>query len=264
MLARPTNAPPLAVAALLAVLALPKPGAAEARDLSTDRPDQTESPYTVERGRYQAEFQLVSAARGPGGGRGAWQVAGLNLKHGISGAVDLQLVVSGFESIPSAGGREQGTGDLAVRLKWNVRGNDSDGLAVGLMPYVSAPTGSEAFTAGEFEGGLIVPVAFPLSEEVGVGLMAQGDVRRDAAESGTHLEALVTATASRGLVGSLAGFVELAALFLPESEGQREVMLDLGATYGVGPDAQWDAGVQFGLSEGAEDFRAFLGLSIRR
>ena len=31
------------------------------REMSTDRPDQTESPYTVDAGHFQAEIDLVSA-----------------------------------------------------------------------------------------------------------------------------------------------------------------------------------------------------------
>ncbi|HEU4725543.1 MAG TPA: transporter [Candidatus Eisenbacteria bacterium] len=254
------------VAALLAapVLANIAPSQVHARELSTDRPDQTESPYSVEAGRYQAEFQLLSAASGPDGGGTAWQFVGLNLKRGLSRSTDLQLVLSGLESIPTPGGRNHGTGDATLRLKWNARGNDAEGLAWGLMPFVSFPTGSESFTAGGFEGGLILPVAFPLSGETGMGLMLQGDIVRDAVGSSTHLEAFATATVSRALAGSLGGFIELAARFRPEDEGPREVMLDLGTTYGVGEDVQWDAGVQCGLSEGAEDLRAFLGFTIRR
>ena len=250
-----------AVLAIIGILAALPVGA---RDLSTDRPDQTESPYTVEPGRYQAEFQLISAARGPGGGGTAWQFAGLNLKRGLSRSIDLQLVTSGLESVPSGSDRESGTGDLVMRLKWNARGNDAEGLAWGLMPFVSFPTGSEGFTAGGFEGGLIVPVGFALSSEVGMGLMAQGDVVRDGDGEGTHLGTFFTATVSRAIAGSLGGFVELAARFRPEDEGETETMLDLGTTYGVGEDIQWDAGVQLGLSEAAEDYRAFVGFTIRR
>jgi hypothetical protein len=41
-------------------------------------------------------------------------------------------------------------------------------------------------------------------------------------------------------------------------------MLDVGTTYGVTSDLQLDAGVQWGLSEAAEDSRVFVGLSVRR
>lgn len=252
-----------AVGVVLSAVTLAAPPAG-ARDLSTDRPDQTESPYTVEPGRYQAEFQLLSAAPAPEGGSTPWQCAGLNLKRGISRSMDLQLVTSGLESFHAEGERHSGTGDLVVRLKWNARGNDAEGLAWGLMPYVSFPTGSDRFTAGGFEGGLIVPVAFPLSSEVGMGLMAEGDVVRKGDGSGTYFETFFTATVSRAISGSLGGFVELAARVRPEEEGEGETMLDLGTTYGVGEDTQWDAGVQLGLSEAAEDFRAFVGFTVRK
>lgn len=254
----------LLAAAMLAAFALLAGSPTAARELSTDRPDQTESPYTVERGRYQAEFQLASVGHGPGSGHASWQCAGVNLKRGMTRSVDLQLVTSGLESIPFSNGRATGVGDLTLRLKWNARGNDSEGFAFGLMPYVAFPIGSDGFTAGGFEGGLIVPAAFPLTADIGIGVMAEGDVVRNADGSGTHAEALFTATASRGLYASLGGFVELAARFRPEAEGEREVMLDVGTTYGLGADLQFDAGVQWGLSAGAEDSLVFLGFTVRR
>jgi hypothetical protein len=141
----------LATSAAFAVLAVP----AAARDLSTDRPDQTESPYTVDAGRTQAEFQLVSVGRETPGAGSAWQFAGLNLKRGLGRSVDLQLVFPGMESVPAGGERESGVGDLSVRLKWNMVGNDSEGIGFGLMPYATFPTGGESFTADGVEAGLI-------------------------------------------------------------------------------------------------------------
>jgi hypothetical protein len=259
----PQRAARHAAALLAAWLLLVGPQAA-ARELSTDRPDQTESPYTVEPGRYQAEFQIAAVGHGPGGTRPSWQVAAVNLKRGLSRTIDLQFVTPGLEFIPSAEGRDAAVGDLMLRLKWNARGNDTEGFAWGLMPFVSFPTGMDGVTAGGFEGGLIVPAAFPLSERAGLGVMAQGDVVRDGDGSGTHVVGLFTATVSREIRGPLGGFVELAARVRPRAEGARETMLDLGATYGLTADSQLDAGIQWGLSEAAEDSRVFLGLSVRR
>ena len=235
-----------------------------ARDLSTDRPDQTESPYTVDRGRYQAEFHLAAVARDFEGARPSWQFIGLNLKRGLSGSTDIQIVAPGLESIPTAGGRESGFGDVALRLKWNAKGNDADGFAYGFMPFVSFPTGGEGFTAGGFEGGLIVPAAFPLTERIGMGVMAEGDIVRDADGSGAHAEVFFTATVSRDLRGPLGGFVELTERLRPEAEGKPESMLDIGTTYSVGEDLQLDAGVQWGWSGPEKSSAIFVGFSARR
>jgi hypothetical protein len=70
------------------VLALPICAAAELRPLSTDRPDTTESPYTVDAGHYQFEMEI-----------GNWTIDGserefslgeLNAKIGLDASTDLK------------------------------------------------------------------------------------------------------------------------------------------------------------------------------
>ena len=237
---------------------------ASARELSTDRPDQTESPYSVENRRLQAEFQIASVGRDGGASRWAWQVGGLNMKRGLSNRADLQLVFPCVESVPAGAERETGIGDLTVRLKWNLRGNDCPGIAVGVMPTVTLPTGAKGFTAGGWEAGLILPVAMPVPGGAGLGLMAQGDIVRDGDGDGVHPEGFFTATVGRDLAGPLAGFVEIATRLRPRAEGSNPLALDVGMTYGMSEDAQLDAGVQWGLGGDAEDQRFFVGYTIRR
>ena len=236
----------------------------DARELSTDRPDQTESPYTVPRGRWQAEFQVASAGRDPGADRWSHQIVGVNVKRGLANDLDLQLVFPGLESVPDGADRTSGIGDLALRLKWNLFGNDGPGSAVAVMPFVNLPTGHESFRAGGWEGGLIVPAAFTLPGDTGLGLMVQGDILRDADGEGTHGEGFVTATVGHDLTGPLGGFAEVAARFRPAAEGDDPWSLDLGLTLGPTEDTQLDAGVQIGLSDGAEDLRVFAGYTLRR
>ena len=83
------------------------------RELSTDRPDQTESPYTVDAGRFQIEMDFVqhcSHHDTSGGGSVRtknWSIAPLNLKLGLTKQVDLQLILDshvGFR-MENRGGR---------------------------------------------------------------------------------------------------------------------------------------------------------------
>src|SRR5688572_24804065 len=60
--------------------------AAELRELSTDRPDQTESPYTVDAGHFQVESDLVNYTRDRDGNIRTTDLslAALNLKVGLT------------------------------------------------------------------------------------------------------------------------------------------------------------------------------------
>jgi hypothetical protein len=68
------------------------------RELNTDRPDKTESPYTVDAGHFQIEADLVTYTRDRDQASGVKSESTSfllsNLKVGLTNSVDLQLVVS--------------------------------------------------------------------------------------------------------------------------------------------------------------------------
>ena len=68
------------------------------RELSTDRPDQTESPYTVDAGHVQVELDLVNYTydRAAGSTTETLTIAPLNAKLGLLNNVDLQFVVDSY------------------------------------------------------------------------------------------------------------------------------------------------------------------------
>ena len=69
------------------------------RELSTDRPDKTESPYTVDAGHFQIESDLTIFEYDHDRSDGAhihnetWTVPSLNLKAGLCNFSDLQVVI---------------------------------------------------------------------------------------------------------------------------------------------------------------------------
>ena len=241
------------------------------RDLSTDRPDITESPYTVDAGRFQLELEVASYSEDESSAGHAKHVGilGVNAKVGLLPSLDLQLGAGIARrdfagDSPGLDNETSGMTDLAVRLKWNLWGNDRGATALALMPFVTLPTGSDDLTSDAVEGGLIAPFGISLPAEFNMGLMAEADWIKDADGSGHHLEWLTTATLGRGLMGSLGAFVELAAGFRPQQEGDWVGTADAGLTYGPTPNVQLDAGVLLGLSEDADGGTFFLGLSLRR
>jgi outer membrane putative beta-barrel porin/alpha-amylase len=245
------------------------------RELSTDRPDVTESPYTVDAGHFQAEISFVEYARDDEGGVELEQLAVLpmNLKVGLLHNVDLQFVFTPYihqEADANAFSQsDSGFGETQLRLKVNLWGNDGDGpfatlpdTALAVMPFVQLPTGEDDLGfADEVEGGVIVPFATSLPREFTLGLMVEFDFVRDDADDGYDLEFLHTASVGHDLVGDLAGFVEYVGV---ASTGDRyQSSLGAGLTYGLGPDAQLDGGLLVGLNENAQDLLLFAGLSFR-
>jgi len=242
------------------------------RDLSTDRPDLTESPYTVDAGHVQLEMDLVAYARDEAGGARAesWAVAPVNVKLGLTRSADLQVIVETHrrdrltDVATGARSEARGVGDVTVRLKRNLWGNDGGGTAAALMPFVKVPTANDRVGNGAVEGGLIAPLAVSLPSGFGLGIMGEADWLEDADRDGHHFEWVGTATVGRDVAGPLGAFVEIAAGARPAREGDAIVTLDLGVTAGLTPNAQMDAGILLGVSDAADDRAFFLGLSLRR
>lgn len=233
------------------------------RDMSTDRPDATESPYTVDAGHVQVEMSLFEYALDSGSVE-TISVAPLNVKVGLLNSTDLQLVFTPWiHEDTEDGPLVSGVGDTQARLKINLWGNDGGPSALALMPFMSFPTGRDDLSSGHLEGGLILPLALELPRGLGLGLMAELDFLYDRDTAAYQTDFVHTAVLGADLAGSLGGFVEyVGAENLTTSDGYR-ASFNTGLTYGVGPNMQWDLGVGVGLTDAAEDFTAFVGLSVR-
>lgn len=241
----------------------------EMRPLSTDRPDTTESPYTVDAGHFQIEASAVAFATDETGGvrSRVTEFAPVNLKVGLSDAVDLQFVFTPrarFET--GAEGRETvetGFGDdTQIRLKVNLWGNDGGGTAFAIMPFIKLPTGPEPFNTGKLEGGLILPLAVALPGDTSLGLMAEVDAVRDA-DGGYALDFVHTATLGHALVGDLSGYVEYVGV-APGGDAQPyRASASGGLTLRLTDDMVIDAGGTVGLTDSADDLTVFVGLSRR-
>ena len=70
------------------------------RELSADRPDKTDSPFTVDAGHFQIEMDFANLTYDrPNSQRGAeksiaWEAAPMNFKVGLFNNVDFQLVLT--------------------------------------------------------------------------------------------------------------------------------------------------------------------------
>ncbi|TDU81370.1 outer membrane putative beta-barrel porin/alpha-amylase [Prosthecobacter fusiformis] len=239
---------------------------AEVRPMSTDRPDTTESPFTVPAGMFQVEASFFDYNREHFAGEKAetWIWGQVNLKAGLAQDMDLQVIFDSYQEVKiSSGGPTQrlsGFGDVTVRLKKNIWGNEGGQTALGVMPYVSIPTGTE-LSADVWEGGLIVPFSCALTERVTLGLMAQMDIVHDFETGGQDLEWVHSATLGFGLTDALGLYTELVGI-----AGQDAAYMGIfntGLTFAVTDNLVFDAGVRIGLNRPAPDFGVFSGVSFR-
>ncbi len=156
-----------------------------------------------------------------------------------------------------------GVGDLQVRAKFNLWGNDSGDTAFAFMPFIKAPTASGGLGNDHVEGGLIFPFAVDLAEGVGLGLMFETDFVYDDEDDGYDTEFVFTAALGLDLTESLGVYIEGIAVGSTDSATDFRGLLGLGATLALTADLVLDAGVNLGLTGDADDFNFFTGLAIR-
>ncbi len=243
------------------------------RDLSTDRPDATESPYTVDAGHFQIELSFIDFSRDRRNKEHqineSLALAPLLVKVGLLNNVDLQIGLDPYTHYRTkdraAGTTEtaHGFGDTVVRLKSNLWGNDGGDTAFAVMPYVKFPTADGGLGNGKIEGGIILPFAVELPEDFSLGLMAQFDFNRSADNVRYVVDFVHTVTLSHDLAGDLGGYIEYAGFANLNHDEDYRVYFDAGLTYGLTRDIQLDAGLRVGLTRAADDLGLFAGISLR-
>lgn len=231
------------------------------RDLSADRPDFTESPYTVDAGAIQLEMSFIDYVKN--GSTDTWTAAPFNLKIGVLNDLDLQFAFDPWLREDDGTRARDGAGDLTIRAKFNLWGNDEGDTAFAFMPFIKAPTASGGLGNDHVEGGLIFPFAVDLAEGVSLGLMFETDFVYDDVDDGYDSEFVFTAALGLDITDVLGVYVEGIAIESTDAATNFRGLLGLGATLALTSDLILDAGVNLGLTGDADDFNFFTGLTIR-
>lgn len=234
------------------------------RPLSADRPDTTESPYTVDAGHFQLEMSFFDYGHDDASDANSISVAPMNLKIGLLNNMDLQLGMDPYTKINTPGGDAEGFGDLILRAKFNLWGNDGGDTAFAVMPFIKIPTADSSLGGNDYiEGGIILPLSIELPHEFSLGVMAEFDFVRDSTNGGYGVEFVHTAVLGRPLIGDLAGFVEYIGVAPIDTGGTYQAAFATGLTYALNENVQLDCGTVIGISDSVDDYHVFVGITWR-
>jgi hypothetical protein len=240
------------------------------RDLSPDRPDATESPYTVDAGHYQLEMDFANFTydKNNGATAKAWDVGDFNFKIGLLNNVDLQLVYDNYLNVntkDSSGHSttQSGFGDFTTRLKINIWGNDSGKTAFALLPFIKFPTSTAHLGNNAVEGGVIFPFAVSLPYDFDLSMETSVGVFKDEDDNNYHEETILSASIDHKIVGNLSAFLEFANNFSTEQHSGWVGTVDTGLEYLVTKNIQLDLDCYFGVTHAAPDFNPFMGITWR-
>ena len=275
------------------------------RPFNTDRPSKTDSPITVDAGRFQLEadfanytYDRYNALRTDTRVE-TLLVAPTFLKVGLFQNVDLQVLIPTYVNVrtdargiavaapPSPIGlgatgitpgtirterqvtTNDGYGDMFVRLKINLVGNEGGPFALAVIPFIKAPTASNDLGNGRVEGGINFPINYSLPYSFTLFAQTRYDFLYNGDTSGYHTLFSNSIGVSRtipGLLdGKLSGYAEFAsAISSRESRNDPLVLTaDTGLIYQLTPNIAIDVDGFFGLTRGAPDVNIFGGIGVR-
>jgi hypothetical protein len=248
---------------------------AKMRDFSTDRPDTTESPFTVDAGHIQFETTLFGFAKSRPDVDGAvtksYEIGTTNIRLGLTNNAEFNLVWQPYGAVrtrdPVMVTRMSGIGGLTLRAKVNLWGNDdfekSGATALALLPYVSIPTARNGIGPEHVEGGLIVPLSVKLNDKFTLGLMTVFDVVKNDGLRGYHVEFVNSASLSYAWTEKFSTYYEVMVRTGTRDPRGEVVMLGTGFTYELKKNLQLDAGVNVGITRAADVINPFVGISMR-
>ncbi|QJX46237.1 transporter [Hymenobacter taeanensis] len=242
------------------------------RPLTPDRPGVTESPFTLDAGHFMFESDLaryIGSRPGATSHTRSYRLDALSLKLGLSDQTDLQLFVDPYvieKQWPDGGGppeRQAGFGDITVRVKRNLIGNDSTRgpLALGLIGYVLLPTGKKVGEGG-LEYGLLVPATYALSDNWNLSGQLASRLNYDREASQHYVELAPSLNLDHSFRPWLTGFVEAVTIH-DFREPKWSTALNFGPVFLLGKNAQLDVGRHLALTREA-DREYFVGLVLRR
>lgn len=244
--------------------------APDLRELCVDRPGKDTPPCIVDKGHAILEFGTVRFAREDGVSQ--YDLGETLIRVGLTDTIEAQLDFTPYSIVrfrdPATGRRTtvKGAGDLTGAVKVNLLNPDGSGTSVAAQLFVTAPTGKDGIGAGGWEGGLIIPLSFELSDKVQLTLNPELDIVRNESGGGTHFAYVGVASLSRDLGGGFEGSAEIWTLVDHDPAGhstQASFDLSMAWTPEQRPNLQFDAEVDIGLTDATPGIEATAGIAYR-
>ena len=244
------------------------------RELSADRPDKTDCPFTVDAGHFQLEmddanftYDAPTAAHGNLKTE-RYQLAPMNIKVGVLNNMDFQLVFQPYQGqrtedkTTGAVENDAGFGDITPRIKVNLVGDDGGFVAIALIPYVKFPTAKRSFGDGAYEGGVGIPYAFDVPGW-DVGFQTTVACDHDNVGSGYHADIANSISIGHAVIGALEYHVEFFSSVSTERNSDWVGTFDTWLTYQVNKNMVLDAGVYIGVTAAADNWHPWVGMTWR-
>ena len=243
------------------------------RKFAPDRPTKGFSVRTVDAGHFEIETDLVNYTYSNYLGVTTHNIQALDptLKLGLTNWMDFEVQFNGLQYARSFDGglasnfqSSTGFGDVLLRTKINLLGNDSGPVGFALIPYVKLPSSAPIISNGAVEGGLIAPLALRPDDFI-VTLMTEVDDLKSATSNNRYANFVNLVSVSHSVPGT-EGINAMAELYssVGTDPGTAPVYtLDFGMNFRLNQHTILDVGLNLGLNSAAPRAQIYTGISAR-
>ena len=247
---------------------------ADLRSLCTDRPTKSTSPCTVDAGHWQVESDVYNYTEQDSAGVSVTTqlIGNPTLKLGLTNTWDVEVnivpyeIVTVHDSVARTRQTFGGVGDLFVRSKINLLGDDGGPVGFAIEPFVKLPTAPKTIGNGAVEAGVVAPIQLNLPMNWQLVFDPEADALANAVGPGRHLNLIGLASLSYPVTKTvtLSGEIWGDGNFDPAGR-VAQASFDLGAAWipAKSPTFQLDGGVNLGLNRATPGVQAYLGVSQR-
>ena len=237
------------------------------KEMETDRPDATESAYTVAAGHFQLETDMFKQVRNKDqqflNVESSFNL--VNLKLGLTRRTDVQVVIPTYvtsrvkeRATRKITENQHGFGDIIIRYKYNLWGYSGGKTALALLPFLLLPTAASGSTG--LQGGIIIPFAWDISNKVSFGSQV-GFARAKEDDNAYHNSYLCSFTFGRSVGRKVDVFSEMLFNY-NHYQARFDTYANGGIILSLTGNLNLDAGFNYGLK--ATSYRTFFtGISFR-
>ena len=243
------------------------------RDFSADRPSKSISPITVDAGHFQIETDFLNYTHTDyqGTTTRAFQAGDPTFKLGLTNWIDFEFQLGGYQrqtatdTATGAVTHGHGFGDVYLRSKINLLGNDGGKVAIAVVPYVKLPSGTTNISNGKVEGGVQLPIQVTLPSDFVFVYLTEIDALKNAMNFGTQANFVNVVNLSHPIPGikDLTGTVEFYSSVGTDRFTPPVYTFDAALSYMLTPTTQIDSGVNVGLNRAAPNLQVYAGISQR-
>lgn len=228
-----------------------------------------EAPTTVPKGQWLLEADVAAATWDSSRVGGSsldeeeWLAGTFLFSTGATDTLDVQFGFDGWVRGEVTEGdvreRVSGWGDGYLRAKWNFAGDEAEGPAWAVLPYVKMPIADDEIGNGEWEGGVALLYGQPIDERNWMEAFVSGDTLRSDLRGRDEL-LVAGAVWGHQLTEKTTIYTEALIEWLSAEDSDVPVVWGVGVSPEVADGFALDFEVLLGVTDEAPDWAAAVRL----